>query len=111
MFNCPDNYEEALKYEQEWIQQIEMEYRKKVVKTFPIMCKFFNLSSDFTEEELEKAYKQARHKYHPDKPDGDKEKFMQASEFYSELKSIRKYYPELTYNPLLTRMSNLLLPS
>lgn len=97
MFGITDNYEETLKHEREWAQLVEAEYRKRIIRSYPVMCNFFNLTSNFTKEELERAYKEARLKYHPDKPDGDKEKFMQAYEFYNELKSIRRYYPEVTH--------------
>lgn len=96
MFSCPDNYEEFAKIEQEWLKKFEIQHREHVLKTFPSFCNFFELSTDFTEEELEKAYRQMRLKYHPDRLNGDKEKFMQALEIYNELKSNYKYYKEIT---------------
>ncbi len=96
MFFCPDNYEEFLKREQEWFKEMEIKHREHVLKTFPSLCGFFNLSTDFTEEELENAYKQMRLKYHPDRPHGDKEKFMRAFEVYNEIKSNYKYYKEIS---------------
>lgn len=96
MFNCPDNYEEYAKTMQEWIKELEIQHREHVLKTFPSYCSFFDLSTGFTEEELEKAYRLTRLKYHPDRLNGNKEKFMQAFEIYNELKSNYKYYKEIT---------------
>ncbi|MBD5288062.1 hypothetical protein HDR70_01285 [bacterium] len=96
MFNCPDNYEEFLKEEKEWYQRIEIEHREYALKNYPILCAFFNLPIDFTEEELEKTYREMRLNTHPDRPNGNKEKFMKAFEVYNELKSLHKYYKEIT---------------
>lgn len=96
MFNCPDNYEEFLEKEREWHKMMEIEHREYTLKTFPILCDFFNLPIDFNEEELEKTYKEMRLNTHPDRANGNKEKFMKACEVYNELKSLYKYYKEIT---------------
>ncbi|MBD5267030.1 MAG: DnaJ domain-containing protein [Bacteroides sp.] len=50
-----------------------------------------NLNEDCTKEDLEKAYKKVRIKYHPDRLDGDKEKFEQTTEAYLKLKELLRY--------------------
>ncbi len=50
--------------------------------------KVLNLPEDFTKEDLEESYKKARIKYHPDKPDGDKETFQLSIEAYLKLKEL-----------------------
>lgn len=50
-----------------------------------------SLPENYTKEELEKAYKKTRIKYHPDKPDGDKEKFAFATEAYLRLKDLLRH--------------------
>lgn len=96
MFNCPDNYEEFLKREREWNKWMETKHREYTLKTFPILCNFFNLPTDFDEDELEKSYREMRLNTHPDRVNGDKEKFMKAFEVYNELKSLHEYYKEIT---------------
>ncbi|MDE7440560.1 MAG: hypothetical protein K2M69_00115 [Muribaculaceae bacterium] len=97
MFNCPDNYEEFLEKEREWYKMKEIEYRGYTIKTYPVLCDFFNLPIDFKEEELERGYREMRLNTHPDRPNGNKEKFMKAFEVYNELKSLHKYYKEITH--------------
>lgn len=50
------------------------------------------ISEDFTEKELEKAYRKALLKYHPDKPNGDKNRFEQATEAYLLIKDLNESY-------------------
>ena len=92
MFFCPDNYEEFLKETQEWVRNVELKYIDHITKSYPSFCDFFNLPKDFNEDELDKAYRSFRLKYHPDRPNGDKEKFMRALEIYNELKAYYKYH-------------------
>lgn len=54
------------------------------------------LSEGFTKEDLERAYKKALIKYHPDKPNGDKEKFEQSTEAYLKFKDILWYRDHIT---------------
>lgn len=96
MFRCPDNYEDYLKKQQEWSQKNAAETRAYILKTYPVLCNFFNLPVDFKEEELEKAYREIRLKNHPDRPNGDAEKFMKAFEIYKELKSMYECYKRIT---------------
>lgn len=50
-----------------------------------------DLNEDFTKEELDRAYKKARIKYHPDKFDGDKEKFELSTEAYLKFKYMLRH--------------------
>src|SRR5262245_52254372 len=43
-----------------------------------------------SEEEIKKAFRQAAHKYHPDKQGGDAEKFKEANEAYQVLSNKEK---------------------
>lgn len=57
--------------------------------------KILDLNEGFTKEDLEKAYKKALIKYHPDKLDGDKEKFELSTEAYLRFKDML-WYKNLT---------------
>lgn len=104
MFCCPKNYGEFKT--EEWRIGIEakIEYLQYVLKTFPVLCDFFNLPVYFKDEELEKAYREMRLNTHPDRPYGDNEKFMKAFEVYNELKAIRRRitmnYPTMDYSTM-----------
>lgn len=50
------------------------------------------ISEGFTKEDLERAYKKALIKYHPDKPNGDKDKFEQVTEAYLLIKDLEESY-------------------
>lgn len=50
------------------------------------------ISEGFTKEDLEKAYKKALIKYHPDGPNGDKDRFEQVTEAYLLIKDIKESY-------------------
>ena len=76
----------------EWIKELENKHRAYTRKTYPLLCKFFNLTENFTEEELYKAFRKMRVKYHPDQPNGDIEMFMQVREKYDELKGMMTVY-------------------
>lgn len=66
-----------------------------VVEEYEVDCAkeyaLLNLSEGFTQEDLEKAYKKALIKFHPDRPEGDKEKFEQATEAYKKFKELLRY--------------------
>jgi curved DNA-binding protein CbpA len=49
------------------------------------MLSVFKLNNNFTEEELKISYKKLALRYHPDRPDGDKDKFQLVTNFYMEL--------------------------
>jgi molecular chaperone DnaJ len=48
------------------------------------------ISKDASQEEIKKAYRKKAHKHHPDKSDGDEEKFKKVSEAYDVLSDEKK---------------------
>ena len=48
------------------------------------------VSRDASKDEIKKAFRKIAHKYHPDKKDGDEQKFKEASEAYSVLSDDKK---------------------
>ena len=47
--------------------------------------KILDISKDASQDEIKKAYRKLAHKYHPDKKDGDEEKFKEVNEAYQTL--------------------------
>lgn len=61
-------------------------------------CETLDLEYPFSLEELNKKYKKKALKYHPDKPNGSKEKFIEIQTAYNELKKMKELgnsYPEI----------------
>jgi len=52
--------------------------------------KILEVSKDATQDEIKKAYRRLAHKYHPDKENGDEEKFKKINEAYQVLKDTEK---------------------
>lgn len=48
------------------------------------------ISKNASQNEIKKAYRKLAHKYHPDKPDGDEDKFKKISEAYNVLSDKKK---------------------
>ncbi len=48
------------------------------------------VSKDASDEEIKKAYRKLAHKYHPDKKDGDEQKFKEVNEAYQTLSDPQK---------------------
>lgn len=71
----PDNHISSYEYEVECAKEYEL----------------LGLQEGFTEDELKKAYKKALIKYHPDKYNGDGEKFKQVTEAYLKFKELLQY--------------------
>jgi DnaJ homolog subfamily B member 4 len=61
----------------------------------PDYYKILGVSRTATDEEIRKAYKKLSMKYHPDRPNGDEERFKQINEAYDVLKDPMK---RLQYN-------------
>lgn len=70
-------------------------FDQNITTNYSPFYEILNINEDFTKEELEKAYKKTKIKYHPDKLDGDKEKFELATEAYLKLKKLL-WYKNLT---------------
>lgn len=62
---------------------------KKLLRVYSRLCKFFNVSENYTDEELSKSYRKLLIKYYPDKPDGSLKKFDKVKYFYKKLKEVK----------------------
>ena len=60
----------------------------------------FKLENDFTEEELKTNYKLLARKYHPDRAEGNKEKFMIIQRPMSDSGRPQDASPEKDFNSL-----------
>ena len=58
------------------------------------LCKFFNVSEDYTDTELAKSYRKFMVKYYPDNTDGNIKKLDKVKDFDKKLKQARKYITE-----------------
>lgn len=86
-------------------EEIYIEQREARMKKFreslvqPL--KMFKLENDFTEEELKTNYKLLARKYHPDRAEGNKEKFMIIQKAYERLlEDLKMRAPEKDFNSL-----------
>lgn len=52
--------------------------------------KILGVQKDASKDEIKKAFRKLAHKYHPDKKEGDEQKFKEASEAYSVLSDDKK---------------------
>ena len=52
--------------------------------------KILGIPKSASKDDVKKAFRKMAHKYHPDKPGGDAEKFKRASEAYSILGDEKK---------------------
>lgn len=62
---------------------------KRLLRVYSRLCKFFNVSENYTDEELYKSYRKLLIKYHPDKPDGCLKKFDKIKYFYKKLNEVK----------------------
>lgn len=66
-------------------KEFERELERIASISYPSLCKFFNLSRDFTRKDLDKTYRNLLVKYYPDNAEGDIDKFDEVKKRYKEL--------------------------
>lgn len=76
----------------EYIESNQNHYHKNKLKLRLVeLSNFFNVSPVCTDFDLHRLARKLMVKYHPDKPDGDIEKFNEVWSNFNELREIRGY--------------------